>query len=357
MPVMHTRTLDSDHGLPTVAITMGDPGGIGPEIIAKALADPSLRIKANYIIFGNPEPMNQAAQAAKMRPYWNDDPGITFADADALDSVPTRGDSVLGGAASFHWFDRAIARAKLTREIAARDIPVKRPFVPPFDEAIDAIVTAPISKRAWHMAGHTSFSGHTDMLGERFGTPRVTMLFHAPSKGEQRELNVALATVHIPLSRVPTDLSESRIVHAAEHMHELLTRLGHVRPRIGVAGLNPHAGEGGLMGDEEDRIITPAIKKIQSLGIDCSGPFAGDTIFNRMSSGALDGVVAMYHDQGLIPVKLFAWDRAVNVTMGLPIIRTSPDHGTAFDIAGQNLANEGSMRAAISLALRMLVKA
>lgn len=342
------QILDPEEGLPTVAITMGDPGGIGPEIIAKALADPSLRIKANYIIFGNPTPMDEAARLAQMRPFWHEDPGIFFAEADALEGLSVRGDSPINGAASFHWFDRAIARA-LDRTPNS-SLPV------PFNRTIDAIVTAPISKRAWHMAGHTGFAGHTDMLADRFGTPKVTMVFHAPAKGEQRELNVALATVHIPLSRVALDLTQAKIVQACEHVCAMLRSLGKDSPRVGIAGVNPHAGEGGMMGDEELRVVAPAIAALRASGIAAEGPYAGDTIFNRVQSGSLDAVVAMYHDQGLIPVKLLAWDRAVNLTMGLPIVRTSPDHGTAFDIAGQNRANEGSMRAAISLALRMLVR-
>lgn len=340
--------LDPDDSLPTVAITMGDPGGIGPEIIAKALADPSLRIKANYIIYGDPGAMDEAARVAQMRPFWHDDPGITFAEADALEGIAVHGDSPINGAASFHWFDRAIARA-MGRDRGAG-------LKPPFDRTPDAIVTAPISKRAWHMAGHTGFAGHTDMLAERFGTPRVTMVFHAPAKGEQRELNVGLATVHIPLSRVSVELTQGKIVQACAHVCEMLRALGNDSPRVGIAGLNPHAGESGLMGDEEVRVVAPAVAALRDEGILAEGPYAGDTIFNRVQSGALDAVIAMYHDQGLIPVKLLAWDRAVNVTMGLPIVRTSPDHGTAFDIAGQNRANPGSMRAAIALALRMLVR-
>jgi 4-hydroxythreonine-4-phosphate dehydrogenase len=332
--------------LPTIAITMGDPGGIGPEIIAKALADPSLRIKANYIIFGHPAPMDDAARAAGMRPYWHNDPGITFAEADAFDGVAVRGDSATGGAASFHWFDRALSRAKASitpRKTGAADNP----------DHIAAIVTAPISKRAWHMAGHTTFAGHTDMLADRFATPRVTMVFHAPAKGDHREMNVALATVHIPLARVAIDLTPARVVQAAQHLGDMLATLGNRTPRIGLAGINPHAGEGGLIGDDESRILTPALNQLRAAGINCTGPYAGDTVFNRLAAGHLDGVVAMYHDQGLIPVKLLAWDRAVNVTVGAPVIRTSPDHGTAFDIAGTNRADPGSMRAAIALALRM----
>jgi 4-hydroxythreonine-4-phosphate dehydrogenase len=343
-----SQILDPDDALPTVAITMGDPGGVGPEIIAKALADPSLRIKANFLIFGNPAPMDEAARLAQMRPFWHEDPGIEFAEAEALEGLSVRGDSPINGAASYHWFDRAIARARV------RETDETKP--PPFNRVIDAIVTAPISKRAWHMAGHTGFAGHTDMLADRFGTPKVTMVFHAPAKGEQRELNVALATVHIPLSRVATELTREKVVQACEHVCEMLRALGNDSPRVGIAGLNPHAGEGGLMGDEEQRVVTPAIEALRARGIAAEGPYAGDTIFNRVQTGALDAVVAMYHDQGLIPVKLLAWDRAVNLTMGLPIVRTSPDHGTAFDIAGQNRANEGSMRAAIALALRMLVR-
>jgi 4-hydroxythreonine-4-phosphate dehydrogenase len=211
----------------------------------------------------------------------------------------------------------------------------------------DALVTAPISKEAWALAGHGEFPGHTEFLAARCGTKRVRMMFVTPS------LNVMLVTSHVPLARVPALLTIERVLDTIELGHEACRTLGPANPRIAVCGVNPHAGESGLLGDEEARSIAPAIRAARERGIDATGPFPGDTLFRAALQGRYDLVVAMYHDQGIIPVKLLAFDRAVNLTAGLPIVRTSPDHGTAYDIAGKNLANPGSMHAAIDLAVRL----
>jgi len=212
---------------------------------------------------------------------------------------------------------------------------------------VDGIVTAPISKEAWALAGKGKYPGHTELLATRFNVKRTRMMFHSPT------MRVALVTAHVPLMEIRNVLTIGRVFDTIDLAHEALIEEGTKRARIAVCGLNPHAGEGGLLGDEEERLITPAIELARRAGIDAHGPFPGDTIFCEAVDGRYDMVVAMYHDQGLIPVKLLEFDSAVNMTAGLPIVRTSPDHGTAYDIAGANRANPGSMGSAIDLAVTM----
>jgi 4-hydroxythreonine-4-phosphate dehydrogenase len=252
----------------------------------------------------------------------------------AVPSGPPR-PTAAGGALSLALVERAIADAQR----------------PPGDPArVDGIVTGPISKEAWSLAGH-SYAGHTELLAARLSAPgadgRAVMMFVS------EKLRVALATTHIPLAQVPGALSTGRILEVMRLAAEACQRLGIATPRIAVCGLNPHAGEAGLLGEEDRAVIHPAIIQARTEGLEATGPHPGDTIFRAAVRGDHDLVIAMYHDQGLIPVKLLAFDSAVNVTLGLPTVRTSPDHGTAFNIAGQNNANAGSMRAAIELAVRM----
>jgi 4-hydroxythreonine-4-phosphate dehydrogenase len=210
----------------------------------------------------------------------------------------------------------------------------------------DAIATAPVNKLAFSLAG-LPWKGHTDLLAHLCGAPRVAMLFYSPA------LVVVLATVHVPLRDVPRLLTVERLLETIELTAEWLPLVTPRRPRIAVAGLNPHAGENGLLGSEDDDVIAPVVAEARKRGFDVSGPFPADTVFVRASRGEFDAVVACYHDQGLIPVKLLAFGEAVNVTIGLPIVRTSVDHGTAFDIAGKGVANEGSMVQAVLLAARL----
>lgn len=197
------------------------------------------------------------------------------------------------------------------------------------------------------MAGFR-WPGHTELLAARTKAKRHAMMFVSP------RLRVALASAHVALMEIKNVLTIGRVFDAIDLGAQLCRQLGFAKPMVAVCGLNPHASENGLFGDEEERIIRPAIEVARRHGIDALGPFPGDTIFIDAAAGKYDLVVAMYHDQGLIPVKLLGWDKAVNVTVGLPIVRTSPDHGTAFGIAGTNVASEGSMRAAIELAIRMV---
>jgi 4-hydroxythreonine-4-phosphate dehydrogenase len=211
---------------------------------------------------------------------------------------------------------------------------------------VDAIATAPINKEAFRLAG-LRWTGHTDLLAHLTGARDVAMMFFSD------ELRVVLATVHVPLAEVPRVLTASVMERTIALTARELPRFDKAAPRIAVAGLNPHAGEHGLFGREETDAIVPAIEKCRAHGIDVSGPCPADTVFVRARRGEFDVVIACYHDQGLIPVKLVAFGKAVNVTLGLPIIRTSVDHGTAFDIAGKGVADPGSMIEAVKLAARM----
>jgi 4-hydroxythreonine-4-phosphate dehydrogenase len=286
---------------PRVAITVGDPAGIGPEIAARAAADPRVVSACEPLIYAPQDPPSFS-------------PGVLSADA---------------GRAAYDTLLRAVADVQ--RGVA------------------DAIATAPINKEAWRLAG-LPWTGHTDLLAHLTGARDVAMMFYSDT------LRVVLATIHIPLAEVPRALTreslESTIVLSASE----LPRFGCVTPRLAVAGLNPHAGEHGLFGREEQDVIAPAVARCRARGIDVSGPYPADTLFVRAHRGEFDAVIACYHDQGLIPVKLVAFGHAVNVTLGLPIVRTSVDHGTAFDIAGKGVADPESMIAAVLLAARLATR-
>lgn len=217
---------------------------------------------------------------------------------------------------------------------------------------IDALVTAPISKEAVRMAGYP-YPGHTEMLKERTGSDRAVMMMVGP-----KNLRVSFVTIHVPLKEVPKLISTENIlstIMVTANSLEKLFDIPRLRQRIGVCALNPHSGEGGWMGPEEREIITPAVELAQREGVSCSGPIASDVIFHKAIEGEFDAVIALYHDQGTIPIKLLAFDSGVNLTLGLPIVRTSPTHGTAFEIAGKGIANPGSMLEAVRMAGRLAV--
>ena len=280
---------------PKIALTAGDPAGIGPEIVAKAASDPRVLEVCEPIVY---EPPRSGRFEA----------------------------GVLSGAAGRAAYDVLLRAVKDAQR-----------------GTVDAIATAPVNKEAFKLAG-LEWAGHTDLLAHLTGARRVAMMFHSDV------LRVVLATVHIPLSEVPGALTRELMTETIRLVAGELPRFGVARPRIAVAGLNPHAGEHGLFGREEIEAITPAVDTCRGESILVSGPFPADTIFVRATRGEFDVVIACYHDQGLIPVKLLAFGQAVNVTIGLPIIRTSVDHGTAFDIAGKGIADHGSMVAAVLLA-------
>jgi len=322
----------------TVGITMGDPCGIGPEIVVKALADESLRAQARFVVFGFSELFSYAADQAEVDFVWFRDHheqvrrygyDVVVLDFDEL-ATPAAGEAKptrYGGLASMAFLEDAITAARAG--------------------LIDALVTAPISKQAWRLAGYR-WPGHTELLVKRTGAKHYAMMFVAP------QLKVVLATIHQPLFEIRHGFTIGCVFNPIDLADGALRELfGLAEPRIAVCGLNPHAGEDGRFGDEEKRIIEPAILMAAEAGINVSGPYPADTLFARAVAGEFDCVVAMYHDQGLIPVKLLAWRQAVNLTLGLPIIRTSPGHGTAFDIAGKNLADPEPMKSAIRLAIQL----
>ncbi len=323
---------------PLIGISMGDPCGIGAEVIVKALADPDIRRLGRFVIYGIDDVLNAAADAASIRPYWfrvpaedssRVDSGVVLVDHCEypaglwLTARPT----TEGGKCSLQFFDAAIEAARRGH--------------------VDAIVTGPIHKVSWQMAG-SKFAGHTDKLGDAFHTRRYSMAFVGGG------LRLALATVHVGIMELRDRLSIGAVFQPIDLLHEALIRwFGVESPRIAVLGLNPHAGEEGRFGDEERRVIGPAMQMASQHGIHVEGPFPADSFFANFRRLRFDGVVAMYHDQGLIPIKMLAFDSAVNLTLGLPIVRTSVDHGTAFDIAGTNVADPGSMKAAIRLAVEL----
>ena len=284
--------------LPRIAITVGDPAGIGPEIAQRAAADAGVRAVCEPLLYGP----------------WA---------AEEL-AVFERGKvSAAAGQAAYAAVLRAVSDA--------------------LDGTVDAIATAPINKASFAAAG-LPWKGHTDLLAHLTNAPHGVMMF------DSDVLRVVLATVHIPLAAVPTALTRPLLEEVIALTARELPRFGIAAPRIGVAGLNPHAGEEGLLGGEEEQVIRPAVEACAARGIDVRGPFPADTLFVRAMRGEFDVIVACYHDQGLIPVKMAAFGKAVNVTLGLPIVRTSVDHGTAFDIAGKGIADPSSMIEAVKLA-------
>jgi 4-hydroxythreonine-4-phosphate dehydrogenase len=283
---------------PTVAITAGDPAGIGPEIALKAASDAAVREICEPVIYG------------------------PHSDADVARFLRGQVSAAAGRAA----YDAILA--------AVTDA---------LDGRVQAIATAPINKEAFAEAG-LRWRGHTDLLAHLTGAATALMMFYSDV------LRVVLATVHIPLAEVPGAVTRELIEETIRLTASELPRFGHASPRLAVAGLNPHAGENGLLGSEDDTVLRPAIAACAAGGVNVRGPFPADTVFLRAMRGEFDAVIACYHDQGLIPVKMAAFGKAVNVTLGLSIIRTSVDHGTAFDIAGQGVADAGSMIEAVKLA-------
>jgi 4-hydroxythreonine-4-phosphate dehydrogenase len=281
-----------------VAITTGDPAGIGPEVAARAAADPGVLDVCEPVVYAPPS-------------------GDAFAPG------------VLSGAAGRAAYDIIVRAVNDARR-----------------SVVQAVATAPVNKEAFRLAG-LPWNGHTDLLAHLTGSAHVAMMFYSDA------LRVVLATVHIPLAEVSRALTTESLAATIMLTARELPRFGLPAPRIAVAGLNPHAGEHGLFGHEEQVAITPAIDACRARGVDVAGPFPGDTIFVRARRGEFDVVVACYHDQGLIPIKLVAFGQAVNVTLGLPIVRTSVDHGTAFDIAGTGAADPQSMIAAVLLAAKL----
>lgn len=322
-----------------IAICLGDPGGIGPEVAIKAVAAELNTDDAHYLLIGD----------GPLLEFWNHRFGSPLSLQPAASSV--QGSRVVWSnpmpeplPANLPLGSPEAARAAITwlKEGAHRCLKGE----------VQALVTAPLNKAAVIHSGEKDFVGQTELLSALAGTPRtVMMLLGYDDRG--RWLRVALATIHLPIAQVSQALTLEKILQAIKLSAEACRRLSLSRARVAVCGLNPHAGEGGQIGTEELTVVGPAVEAARRLGLDVIGPLAADTLFHYALRGDYDAVVAMYHDQGLAPLKMIAFDTGVNWTLGLPFIRTSPDHGTAYDIAGQGIADPSSMLAAIRLAKRL----
>ena len=322
---------------PLIAVTMGDPAGVGPEITAKALVNPKIRAVCRAVVVGDLRTMERAAGAVGV--------GVAAVDVDALD----RGVDEIQvydpwgrdlSEAPVGMVDARAGAAAAEAVIAATKLAL--------DGRVAAIVTAPINKAAINAAGY-HYAGHTELLADLTDSPGARMLLVAPG------LRVIHNSTHVSLREAIDRVTRENVRHVIGLLDATLRMMAIPKPRIAVCGLNPHAGEGGLFGHEDDAFIRPAIEDARNDGIDTYGPEPGDTVFNRARNGTFDGVVAMYHDQGHVAVKVAGFFDGINVSVGLPIIRTSVDHGTAFDIAGQGVARADSMEMAIEIAATMAV--
>ncbi|MBW3572721.1 MAG: 4-hydroxythreonine-4-phosphate dehydrogenase PdxA [Gemmatimonadetes bacterium] len=300
---------------PRIAITLGDPRGIGPEVTRAALADPELADAAEWVLVG-PRALLRAGTADVPAGAWAAEDGAAAAGRVAGEAIRRATEMALAG-------------------------------------QVDALVTAPIEKNAFR-AGGWHYPGHTEMLGELAGAADVGMMMAAERTAVGGPLRVVLATTHLALRDVPAALTPELLVRQAALTDAGLRRLwGIASPRIALCAVNPHASDGGLFGDEEARVVEPALRRLARAGVNASGPVPADTVFTRAARGEFDAVVAPYHDVGMAAFKTAAFGAGVNVTLGLPFPRTSPDHGTALDIAGRGIADPSSMREAMRLALRL----
>jgi 4-hydroxythreonine-4-phosphate dehydrogenase len=330
-----------DFRKPVIAITMGDPGGVGPEIILKALNAKTVQDICKPVIVGDlsvlenakgPLPMGIQPKLAAI-----DNPDEETGEAAGVIDLKAVPDGALtvgkpgayAGHASVAYIKKAVELAQSGKAAA--------------------IVTAPINKETLYMAGYI-WPGHTELLGELTGTKDFGMMLTGGG------LRVVLATIHCGLRAVPDRVTKEAVERSIRLAHKACEQMGIAEPKVAVCGLNPHAGEGGIFGDEEAKVIIPACEAMRALGVNVIGPLPADTLFHKAHKGEFDIVVAMYHDQGLGPLKMLAFGHAVNVTLGLPIIRTSVDHGTAYDIAGKGIANPDSLIEAIKLAALMAEK-
>lgn len=347
--------------IPRIGITLGDVAGVGPEIVARALANSEVGRACRPVVFGHPAVLRRAGELAgtglsvievtSIAEACGVNDGIPCLNpaGDDASQVPPGAVDPRAGHAAYEYLIAA-TRAALDRQI-------------------DAIVTAPLNKLALHQAGH-DYPGHTEILAQVCGVHEFAMMLYLPP-GEivagPHGLGVAHVTLHTSIASVPGQITTEGVEKTIRLVDDFMRRVGCASPRVGVCALNPHAGEGGLFGDEESGIIEPAVRRAsaarnpvssrnrvsQEASINAQGPYPADTLLKRAVEGEFDGVVAMYHDQGHIALKLIAFHQAVNVTLGLPIIRTSPTQGTAFDIAWQGKAQAGGMTAALQTAIRL----
>ncbi|KAF0134586.1 MAG: 4-hydroxythreonine-4-phosphate dehydrogenase [Candidatus Saganbacteria bacterium] len=321
---------------PIIGLTMGDPAGIGSEVCVKALADPQISHIANCLIIGETNSIKYALKISKL-PEIKINPIKKVSDAKFISGTIDVIDLENIKKVKMGRLSSACGKASIEYVEKAIDLAIEK--------KIDAIVTAPINKEAIQKAGF-KYQGHTEILAERTKTKDFGMMFVAD------KFWLMLATTHIALKDVSQALDKKKILEKIKLAHKTMLKIRGKKPKIAVAGINPHAGEGGIFGREEIKFIEPAVEEAKKLGIDVKGPISPDAVFNLANSGKFDIVIAMYHDQGLIPLKLLSFNKSVNVTVGLPIIRTSVDHGTGFDIAGKGKASPDSMICAIKTAVK-----
>lgn len=335
--------------LPRIALTLGDVAGIGPEVVVRSCFDDRVRAACSPIVVGHPQIVRRAVEFARAKidvlelrnptdeassdqiACWNP----PTASQDVVDVLPGANDARAGRAA----YEYLVAATRQT-----------------LDNTFDAITTAPLSKAALHLGGH-HFPGHTEILAQVCGVRDFGMMLFLPRGSAVKSpsgLGVVHVTLHTSIRSVPDLISTAGVVEKIELIHLFMKQVGCVNPRVAVCALNPHAGEDGLFGDEELRLIAPAVQIAQGQGVsNVMGPLPADTLFRRAAAGEFDAVVAMYHDQGHIAFKLIGFQSAVNITLGLPIVRTSPSHGTAFDIAWRQPADASGMIEAILVAARL----
>jgi 4-phospho-D-threonate 3-dehydrogenase / 4-phospho-D-erythronate 3-dehydrogenase len=320
--------------IPIIALTMGDPAGIGPEIIVKAFQDDTLHLQSRAVVIGDARLLKAAAKKyapeilirTVNHPHegWYQTCTIDVIDLNNVpEDIPIGIPSAQSGQASYEAIKTAVDLA--------------------LNDEVSAITTAPINKKSLHLAGYP-FPGHTELLAHLTNSKQAALMMAGNS------MRVVLVTTHCPLEQVKSLITEERVRNIIHLTHEWLTRHVTPVPNIAVTGLNPHCGDGGIFGQEEIDHILPALKAVQTEGIQASGPFSADALFGRPGFQKYDAVVCMYHDQGMIPVKMDSAGQGVNITLGLPILRTSVDHGTAFDIAGKNKACAENLKKALRTA-------
>ena len=305
-----------------IGITMGDPGGIGPEVILKALTSPEIRAAANYVVIGSEKVLSNISDRVL-----SDNISVLDLDNFTVNNALSHKPLPDSGKASVEYILKGLDLA--------------------INGKIDALVTAPISKEAIKLAGY-DYAGHTELLKEKTSVENVVMFM--VGKG----LRVSFVTTHLAVNEISGAINQENVFSTIQITATGLKKFfGIDQPKIAVCGLNPHCGDGDRFGTEERDVIIPAIERAQKMGINCHGPLSADTVFNKALNGEFDIVVVQFHDQGAIPIKMHAFDSGVNITLGIPVIRTSPTHGTAFDIAGKGIADPGSMIEAIKTAVMM----
>ncbi len=347
------RPMKSTHERPLILLTCGDPAGIGPEVVALAWHREAPHARSRLRI------VSDAAVLDAVLARRTNLPPARIIPVSLADPRPSRPGELLVIEPASAAGDPSVIRDGTITSAGGRAAAtaVEHAAAAVLKGSAAALVTGPLHKEALHAAGY-DVPGHTELLARLCGLPdaAASMMLWLPAARDRTALGVVHATLHEPLQTAVGRLSIDLITTAGQRLHDSLLTLLDRPPRIAVAALNPHGGEGGLFGDEEQRLVTPAVARLRASGIDTTGPLPADTLFQKAFCGAWDGVVALYHDQGHIPVKLLGMHEAVNITLGLPLVRTSVAHGTAFDIVGAGLADPASMLAAIDAATRIVAR-